>query len=188
MGSELGITGDTEHAVKMDGVGIFYIVFTISWTLLLIGGMIFLAVNRHMPILRIRGLKLSFGAVSLLHMYWISVQLGYVDGPVTPGDAEFWIMSTWLPFGIAMFHASNSQFLHIAKAQRQFARHSVVASTRPDPQRMGLVARFRRLAYTTKILSLVGLGMLFQVRVHPHSRLPRHIPASTLTAARDSCF
>lgn len=171
MGSELGITGDTEHAAKLDGVGIFWIVLTCTWTLLLIGGMTFLGINRHMPILRIRGLGLSFCAISLLHMYWISVQLGYVDGPVTPGDAEYWIMGTWLPCGIAMFHASNSRFLHIARKQRRFAKQdSVVVSTRPEPQHRNLVARFRRLDYTTRMLVLVGSGMLIQVRTRIDTR------------------
>lgn len=174
MGSELGLTDDTERAAKLDGVGIFWIVLAVSWTLILASGMAYLAVNRHIPILRIRGLALSFCAISLLHMYWISVQLGYVDGPVTPGDAEYWIMGTWLPCGIAMFHASNSRFLHVARGQKRFASQDRNTTTRPEPHRKGLVARFRRMDYTTKMLVVIGLGMLFQVRIH--WRVRRHIP------------
>jgi hypothetical protein len=31
-------------------------------------------------------------------------------------------MGTWFPLGIALFHASNLRFLHVAKLQKQFAR------------------------------------------------------------------
>lgn len=166
MGSEFGLTPDTEQKAKLDGVGIFWIVWTCLWSVLLAGGMGYLFVKRDMPILRIRGLALSLCAISLLHMYWISVQLGYVDGPVTPGDAEYWIMGTWLPCGIAVFHASNSRFLHVARAQRRFAQRGTMSNVRAEPHGTKLVARFHRLDYTTKMLVLVGLGMVFQVRTH----------------------
>jgi hypothetical protein len=41
-----------------------------------------------------------------------------------PKDAEYWIMGTYLPCGIALFHALNSWFLHVAKHQWKYADHS----------------------------------------------------------------
>ena len=32
------------------------------------------------------------------------------------------MMSIYLPFGFAMFHAANSQFLHVASRQKQFTQ------------------------------------------------------------------
>jgi len=55
--------------VNMDALGIFYCCLAVVWTIILASGMVFLYRRRDMPILKIRGLSLSFGAVILLHMY-----------------------------------------------------------------------------------------------------------------------
>lgn len=150
-------------AFTMDGVGIFWSTFAVAWTLLLAGGMLFLHTRRAMPILRIRGLPLSFAAIIMLHVYWIAVQLGYLYGPFMAKSIEFWIMGIYLPFGVALFHASNSRFLHVAKAQKKYARHGRVRTeTAPVNSRWPLVARFRRYDYTTKMLAVVFTGMAVQ--------------------------
>lgn len=164
MGSELGLTADTPHALKLDGLAIFYAAFACVWTLFLLAGAVFLLRRRDNPVLRIRGIPLSLCAVAFLHGYFISVQLGYMTGPVMPGDAEYWIMGTWLPLGIALFHASNSRFLHVAKAQRRFLQ--VENNEKPKSTSKGLIARFRRQDHTKKVFILVGAGMIFQVGHH----------------------
>ncbi|KAJ4169214.1 hypothetical protein NW754_001545 [Fusarium falciforme] len=114
-----------------------------------------------MPLLRIRGLPLSFTAIILLHLYWGAVQTAYVWFPLVTPQVEYWVMSTYLPFGIALFHASNSRFLHIAKTQKEL----FAASSHEKPRRAksGLKGRFQTFNYTKKILILVGLGMAFQL-------------------------
>ena len=167
MGSELGVNEATKPQARLDGLGIFWITFAVVWTLLVAGGMTFLYRRRDMPMLRIRGLPLSFGAVTLLHLYWGAVQGGYCYGPIFPAVVEFWIMGIWLPFGIALFHASNSRFLHVAKNQKKlFASDN--AQIKPERvKRAGLLGRYRSMDYTNKMLLLVSAGMLFQVRVSP---------------------
>jgi len=110
----------------------------------------FLLTRRDSTVLRIRGIILSICAVGFLHCYWISVQLGYMTGPLMRAMPEYWIMSTWLPFGIALFHASNTRFLHVARGQRRF----VVSEKVDDQHKKGktLVARFRRMGHTRKVL------------------------------------
>jgi len=146
----------------MDAVGIWFIVFASVWTALLLSGMSFLYVKRKMPILRIRGLPLSFAAVVLLHIYWLAVQLGYSYGFMMPEYIEFWIMGLWLPFGIALFHASNSRFLYVAEAQKRF----IETGGRRPPTRRGqkktLLARYRQMDHSKRMLLLVGTGMTFQ--------------------------
>ncbi|KID88212.1 Regulator of G protein signaling superfamily [Metarhizium guizhouense ARSEF 977] len=162
MGSEFGITPDTKPEVRLDGVGIFWIVFAVTWTVILISGMAFLWTKRDMPILRIRGLGLSFTAIAFLHCYWVAVTTGYVYGPLMPEVAEFWIMSIWFPFGIALFHASNSRFLYVANAQKQYVKKT--GDLGWDGQRprirKTLVARWKMLPYTQRVLIFVGLGMV----------------------------
>lgn len=155
---------------NLDGVGIFWVTFACSWTALLVAGMAFLYSRRDMPILRIRGLALSFAGVTCLHMYWAAVTTGYVYGHLMPAAAEFWIMGIWLPFGIALFHASNSRFLHVAKAQKKYAQTGRGKRTPVKPSKWPLVDRFRQKDYTTKMLAVVFTGMTIQVRASQRIR------------------
>lgn len=166
MGSELRARTDVPTAPVIDSVGIFWICWTCVWTVLVVAGMSYLVARRNTPLLRIRGLSLSLSAITLLHLYWISVQLGHIIGPLAPAQAEYWVMGIYYPFGIALFHASNSRFLHVSKAQKKYARHAGDISQSPSDSRPkgGILGRFRRLDYTSKVLIVVGLGMVFQVR------------------------
>lgn len=171
--NELGLSHDTKPTLRLDALAIFYASLAGAWTLCLLLGAVFLFRRRDTsPVLRTRGISLSIASVALLHGYWISVQLGYMFAPLMPGDAEYWIMSTWLPLGVALFHASNTRFLHVAEAQRRvFFRlrggshdHGKVAwLPGAGGKRKGMIARFRRLDHTGKVFVLVGIGMAFQV-------------------------
>ncbi|KAJ4267129.1 hypothetical protein NW762_003227 [Fusarium torreyae] len=149
---------------RLDGLGIFWIVFTFAWSFILAGGMYFLWRRRDMPMLRIRDLPLSFAAIILLHIYWGAVQTGYVYFPLFTPAGEYWIMSIYFPFGIALFHASNSRFLHVAKQQKElFAIDEKSPSRNRNGSRRGsLLGRFQSLDYSKKILITIGIGMVFQ--------------------------
>ncbi|KAF7562153.1 hypothetical protein G7046_g1995 [Stylonectria norvegica] len=162
-GVRLGRPGAAKPTARLDGVGIFWITFLVAWTLLLAGGMAFLYRRRDMPMLRIRGLPLSFCAVIFLHLYWAAVQAAYVYGPLAPPSVEYWIMSIWLPCGIAMFHASNSRFLHVAKTQKKFFASATMPTRATRNQRATLLGRFRGLDYTHKMLLFISIGMCFQL-------------------------
>ncbi|KAI9035244.1 G-protein coupled receptor protein [Aspergillus affinis] len=75
--------------------------------------------NRRVPILRARGLPLSYSAIALLHVYWILGQITYPIGATMPTilayDIQYFGMGIYFPLGIALFHASNLRFLHVAK-------------------------------------------------------------------------
>ncbi|GKT64941.1 regulator of G protein signaling superfamily protein [Colletotrichum tofieldiae] len=147
---------------------IFWLAWAGVWTATVLCGMAFLFLNRKMPFLRIRGLALSFGAVTMLHLYWMSVQIGLSVGQFVPDGAEFWVMGLYLPFGIALFHASNSRFLQVAKAQRKYAEKphfppSKAQSPACDCRDKTLAGRLRKLDYTTKMLAVVCTGMLLQL-------------------------
>lgn len=182
--------------LNAEPAALFWLAWGGLWTVLVLGGMAFLFVNRKMPFLRIRGLALSFGAVTMLHLYWISVQIGLAIGSYVPDGAEFWVMGLYLPFGIALFHASNSRFLHVAKAQRRYAGTSGVL---PQPEQKPcdgkdktLVGRFQKLDYTTKMLAVVSTGMLLQVRNGTSSgpclvRFGKHMADMSFSSAASHC-
>jgi hypothetical protein len=172
MGSELGLTAESMPRPRMDKVGIFFICWTTTWTLMLLGGMGFLIRHRQMSMLKVRGIWLSLSSILFLHLYWASVQLGYVLGPLYPDNLEFWIMSIYLPLGIGLFHASNTRFLHVAQRQKQFIDKidnpnapTLYKSSKVD----GILGRFRQLDYSAKAVVLVSAGMFFQVSRHPYS-------------------
>ncbi|KAH7165278.1 hypothetical protein EDB81DRAFT_754053 [Dactylonectria macrodidyma] len=166
MAESRSASASAKPQAQLDALGIFWIVFALSWTVVVAAGMTFLYRRRDMPMLKMRGLGLSLSAVTLLHLYWGAVQTGYCYGPIWPSWVEFWIMNLWLPFGIALFHASNSRFLYVASGQRRrFVDEKDDASkaNRNTKTSTTLVGRFKALDYTHKMLLLVGAGMAFQL-------------------------
>ncbi|KAI2619205.1 hypothetical protein GGR54DRAFT_132734 [Hypoxylon sp. NC1633] len=152
-----------------DAVGRFYIAFCATWSLLVFVGMGFLIVNRNNPILKIRGLPLSLTAILFLHAYWILAQLTYPVGLTLPVIAaysvQYFFMGIWFPLGVAMFHASNTRFLHVARLQKQYTQSPNLRKRKSgcNGADTSWFCRFRNLEYTKKILIEIGLGMILQV-------------------------
>lgn len=179
MGSELGLTADSNPRPRINGVGIWWICWATVWTLLLLWGMGFLIRHRQMSMLKIRSIWLSLFSILFLHLYWASVQLGYVFGPLYPGDTQYWIMSTYLPLGIGLFHASNTRFLHVAQRQKQFIDKVDILNapiSYKSSKSGGILGRFRELDYSAKAVILVSSGMFFQVSsAHPSILIRRAV-------------
>lgn len=164
MGSELGVKPHTQSKLNLSPVSIWWAVWACFWTVVVVLGMAYLIVNRSAPTLRVRGIGLSLSAIGFLHLYWISVQFGVMIANLMPGDAEFWIMGIYLSCGMALFHASNTRFLHVAHTQKKYVQNDESVNNEKSTPKAGLIERFRRLDYSTKVLVVVGIGMLFQVR------------------------
>lgn len=166
MGSELGVSAKTKPQLHITPVSIWWACWACVWTAAVVLGMGILIARRNSPVLRIRGLGLSLSAIVLLHLYWISVQLGLMIAPLMPGNVQYWIMGTYLPCGIALFHASNSRLLHVAKLQTKYVqpRSPLTDPPRDSKHKSGLIDRFRRLDYTVRIIIIVSIGMFSQVR------------------------
>ncbi|KAM0347674.1 hypothetical protein ACHAPU_004688 [Fusarium lateritium] len=147
---------------RLDGLGIFWIVFTFVWTFIVAGGMYFLWRRRDMPMLRIRELPLSFAAIIMLHIYWGAIQTGYVYFPLFTPEGEYWIMSLYFPIGIALFHASNSRFLYVAKQQKELFGSEEKSPYKRRATSNSLLSRFKSLDYSKKVLVTIGLGMVVQ--------------------------
>ncbi|KAH8424869.1 uncharacterized protein LDX57_002613 [Aspergillus melleus] len=169
MGSELGITPDSKPQAVYTPVAIWWAAWAGIWTVAVSLGMAYLIVNRDSPVLRIRGIGLSLSAIVLLHLYWGCCQFGVMIGPLMPGDVQFWVMGTYLPCGIGLFHAANSRFLHVAKLQKKYADHDSRQSVDSPPElekgkeKKGLPGRFKSLDYTTRSLIIVGISVFVQI-------------------------
>ncbi|KAI3400161.1 hypothetical protein diail_4393 [Diaporthe ilicicola] len=151
---------DSKPRLNLDAAGIFWVSWCGVWTSLVGAGCGFLWYRRDTPLLRIRGLRLTFAAIAFLHTYWMAVQMAYIADPF-PEQAEYWIMGIYLPFGIALFQASNTQFLHVARQQRRrFVRKSYqYGNTKP----MTLLGRLRLLNHTQKMIAMISAGMVLQL-------------------------
>jgi hypothetical protein len=153
--------------INLDAVGVFYLTFCATWTAIVIAGMVFYWANRDLPILRVRGLGLSFAAVIFLHLYWILAQITYPIGATMPVvlaySVQYFVMGTWFPLGIALFHAANLRFLHIAKLQKQFASPCVRKKRGCDGAHTSWLCKLRNLEYNTKVMTFISIGLVVQV-------------------------
>ena len=153
------------HA-NLDGLGILYISLVIAWTLILIPGIVCLLKNRNLPCLKIRNVPLSIGAVMCLHIYWVLCMFAYVMNGYFPCSTEYWIMSIYLPLGIALYHASNSQLLYIAGMQKKYAHlDSTAQGSKSGSTGFKFLRRFNLRAYSpaNRTMIFIGFGMIVQV-------------------------
>ncbi|KAI1497121.1 hypothetical protein F5X99DRAFT_398147 [Biscogniauxia marginata] len=149
-----------------------YIGLTAAWTVILVGGMWFLHRHRRLPFLQIRRLPLVFSAIILLHIYFIACMTGPIYIKLVPCDGQFWIMSIYLPFGMAMLQAANSHFQHVASQQRKYAKFNNLEDCKPSEKAIHIdpslswwkraVQRIRKTDKTTRIVIYIGLGMVVQ--------------------------
>jgi hypothetical protein len=97
----------------------------------------------------------------------------YPFGAAFDCSAEFWIMSILVPLGMALFHASNSQFLHLASRQKQFARMSSLKDHEPIDEKKAqevVNSRWKRILNGVeradnieRTLIFIGIGMAVEV-------------------------
>jgi hypothetical protein len=158
---------DMAARFNLNGLGWTYIGLAILWTILLFCGVVFLVLNRRLPFLRIRNLPLSISAVATLHVYWCLCMIAYVLNGFFPCATEYWIMSLYLPLGIALYQASNTQLLQVAGVQERFAstgpsRTEKACSTTTGGWRE-LLRKWYSYPATQKAMTSIAVGMVVQV-------------------------
>lgn len=158
---------DGSRRINLDSLGQLYISLVIIWTALLGAGIGFLIVNRNLPFLRLRNLALGIAAVCTLHVYWMLIMLAYTMNGTFPCSLEFWIMSIYLPFGIALYQANSTQLQHVAGLQRRFVNtESTYLEIRPNPNVKGYrqwIVKWDRLNVTQRAIIGITFGMVLQV-------------------------
>jgi hypothetical protein len=90
-------------APNLDSLAFFYISFAILYSALLLLSLGLLYCYRQTTAVRLRGFASICWTVLFLHVYLVLIFLAYpLNGRYKCG-VEFWIMSTFLPFSIALF-------------------------------------------------------------------------------------
>ena len=159
-------------SIKLDGLGKLYISIAVAWTAALIPGAVVLLRNRRLPYLRIRNVPLALSSVATLHVYLILCLIVYVLGGNFPCQTEFWIMSIYLPLGIALYQAANTQLLHISALQKKFALSGDLQSDKKQPGKKGWrnsMEIVMSYSPTKRTLTFVAAGMIMQVSATPKS-------------------
>ncbi|KAF2265181.1 hypothetical protein CC78DRAFT_208083 [Lojkania enalia] len=105
-----------------DPLGIAYVALAVLYTVVISVELYFLYRHRSAFCVRIRNIKVIFAAVSMLHIYLILVLLVYPQNGLFPCSAEFWVMSVFLPSGMAFFQACNARVLKAYESQRRLRR------------------------------------------------------------------
>ena len=90
-----------------DALGITYVVIAIVYTIILAFELTLLYRRRNAFCIQIRNIKIVFAAVSMLHVYLTLVLLAYPWNGLYPCSAEFWVMSVFLPSGMAFFQGKT---------------------------------------------------------------------------------
>ncbi|CAO2655689.1 Nn.00g044920.m01.CDS01 [Neocucurbitaria sp. VM-36] len=199
------------YEFHFDSIGWTYMGLTIAWNVALVAGMIFLWIHRQQPSLRMRKLPLMFAGILCLHMYGLLCIVIYPIGAIFSCTLEFWIMSIYLPLGIALFHAANTQFLHLASRQKNFARMSSLSSMSnhksineekarevSNSRWKRIVAGVERADNIERTLVFIGVGLAVQLaltlfvffgseKFHPGYGLFDYTVVGTGKEVRQSC-
>ncbi|KAK5125964.1 hypothetical protein LTR85_011319 [Meristemomyces frigidus] len=153
--------------VNWDDLGKLYAGFITIWTLTLISGIGWLLLNRRVPFIRMRNLPLAIASVAFLHVYLVKICLAYTVNGNFSCSAEFWIMSIYLPFGIALFQANVMQLASVSDEQGKLvARHFRNLDSPRLPERWSLRRFWQRWSDLTgleKGFVLIGVGMFVQL-------------------------
>ncbi|RYP14246.1 hypothetical protein DL766_009737 [Monosporascus sp. MC13-8B] len=117
-------------------------------------------------------------------------------GPAVPCDAQFWIMSTYLPFGIALLQAANSQFLHVASQQQKYASVADLDELELSAKSAGVdptlpwwkqtLGRVQRADRTARLVVYIGIAMVVELACV--SLVAGHLVYSTNAAAEFSAL
>ncbi|PPJ58943.1 hypothetical protein CBER1_04129 [Cercospora berteroae] len=152
--------------VNWDDLGKAYAGFIIAWTAILYAGVAWLIKNRDLPFIKIRNVPIAVASVSCLHLYLIKIVLAYTTNGHFLCSLEFWIMSIYLPFGIALFQANLVQLYSISDQQQKLATSAASTSTASIASRSGVRGwwqQWKDLPQIKKSYTYIGIGMFIQV-------------------------
>ncbi|KAM0719423.1 hypothetical protein Q7P37_005328 [Cladosporium fusiforme] len=153
--------------VNWDDLGKLYAGLIIAWSACLLAGILCLIWYRRSPFVRIRNLPIAITSTFFLHIYLVKIFLAYTTNGHFLCSAEFWIMSIYLPFGIALFQANITQLRSISEQQDALLYRETTQNRTPElaPQGRlsGLYRRFCRLTQAQRSYVFIVTGMIIQL-------------------------
>lgn len=165
------IEGDNGGGAVWDSLAQFYVSIAIIWTSFLLAGSAYLIINRRVHCIRIRNLPLALSAVACLHAYWILCLVAYSMNGTYPCDAEYWVMSIYLPLGIALFQANSMQLLSVYGVQEKLLQagrepHNVKNIYRSIRSRRRQLLDWKNMSLLKRTEMGIAVGMVVQVSAY----------------------
>ena len=109
--------GHNWGSTNLDGWAMTQIAFALIYTVCFITACIVLWRWRNHSIIKMRDINLTLISLAVLHAYLLMVLIVYSMNGAFPCQAEFWIMSLYLPGGIGLFQAQNQQLSIVSREQ-----------------------------------------------------------------------
>ncbi|KAF7193423.1 hypothetical protein HII31_05203 [Pseudocercospora fuligena] len=153
---------DWGSLVNWDDLGKAYAGFIIAWTAILFAGIAWMIRNRNLPLVRMRNVPVAIASVIFLHVYLVKILLAYTTNGHFLCSAEFWIMSIYLPFGIALFQANLAQLYSISEQQKKLLSSAASVSSLLSRRSRNPLKIWNSLSQLKKTYVYIGLGMLIQ--------------------------
>lgn len=167
---------DWGSIVNWDALGKAYATLIVFWTGLLLLGIAWLIYQRQQPFIKIRNLPLAIASTLFLHVYLIKICLAYTTNGHFLCSAEYWIMSIYLPFGIALFQAYLAQLRGVWDQQQILvSRNSAMQAEKTDGKGLTVLDRWRKLSGLRKTYIFIGIGMLVQVSLGTSIKRFKHL-------------
>jgi hypothetical protein len=167
--ARMAVVGFDGGVAIWDSLAQFYVSIAIIWTSFLLAGSAYLICNRNVHCIRIRNLPLAISSVSCLHVYWVLCMVAYSMNGRYPCTAEYWIMSIYLPLGIALFQANSMQLLSVYGVQEKLLHagrepHTVQYLSYPESS---IRRRFNwnKMSLLKRTEMGIAVGMVIQVSV-----------------------
>lgn len=155
---------------NLNSVGIAYIVLAVLYTCVVALELFLLYCYRSAFCVRIRNISVVFATVALLHVYLIIVILVYPWNGTFPCSAEFWVMSIFLPFGMALFQGMNFDVYPLTFVNVVSACNARVLKAYESQRRLRVnfleVAQKKRLSVTPKGLYEAWLDLDATAKVY----------------------
>jgi len=92
---------------RLDALAVFYIAFALLYTVVVLVGLYVLFLLRRTTAVRLRSFPTICTTVLTLHIYLVLILVAYPLNGIYKCGAEFWVMSTLLPFGMALFQGTS---------------------------------------------------------------------------------
>ncbi|KAF1980305.1 hypothetical protein BU23DRAFT_522344 [Bimuria novae-zelandiae CBS 107.79] len=152
-------------APNFDPAGIAYLVAAILYTIVIAIELFLLYRQRSAFCVRIRGLDVVFTSVSMLHVYLIIVLLVYPLNGEFRCSAEYWIMSIFLPSGMAVFQACNARVLKAYESQRRMKKDFLAGARkrRHSWGPNGLIEAWLGLDAAAKVYAATVIGLVISL-------------------------
>jgi hypothetical protein len=99
----LARNGHDWGAPNLDALALFYMSFAILYSVVLFIALFILYCYRNTTAVRLRGFACICWTVLSLHVYLVLIFIAYPLNGLYKCGIEFWVMSTFLPFSIALF-------------------------------------------------------------------------------------